>query len=118
MRLVHGRNAGMQGERLSSATIGAHARGRSSEDQGYLTLWRNNMDTNVTTMPRVLPDLSAEQRRIAELEAQIARMKAANNRRLTLKVSAQGAVSLYGMGRWPVTLYKQQWEKVLDMAGV
>lgn len=33
-----------------------------------------------------------------------------------LKVSQKGAVSLYGLGRFPVTLYKEQWERVLDMA--
>lgn len=33
---------------------------------------------------------------------------------LSLKVSQKGAVSLYGMGRFPVTLYKEQWQKVLD----
>jgi hypothetical protein len=54
--------------------------------------------------------------RIAHLEAQIARMRAANQRKLTLKVSTKGAVSVYGMGRWPVTLYQSQWERLLDMA--
>lgn len=34
--------------------------------------------------------------------------------RLSLKVSEKGAVSLYGTGRWPVTLYKEQWNRVLD----
>ena len=34
--------------------------------------------------------------------------------RLSLKVSEKGAVSLYGTGRWPVTLYKEQWQRVLD----
>jgi hypothetical protein len=34
------------------------------------------------------------------------------NRILSLKVSQKGAVSLYGLGRFPVTLYKEQWEKV------
>lgn len=33
-----------------------------------------------------------------------------------LKVSVKGALSLYGMGRWPVTLYKSQWLALLDMA--
>ena len=33
---------------------------------------------------------------------------------LTLKVSEKGGVSLYGLGRFPVTLYKEQWLKVLD----
>ena len=33
-----------------------------------------------------------------------------------LKVSDKGAVSVYGMGRFPVTLYKEQWLRLLDMA--
>jgi hypothetical protein len=31
-------------------------------------------------------------------------------------VSEKGAVSVYGLGRFPVTLYKEQWAKLLDMA--
>jgi hypothetical protein len=34
------------------------------------------------------------------------------NGKLTLKVSRKGAISLYGMGRWPLTLYVEQWEKL------
>ena len=33
-----------------------------------------------------------------------------------MKVSEKGAVSVYGMGRFPVTLYKEQWLKLLDMS--
>ena len=33
-----------------------------------------------------------------------------------LKVSEKGAVSVYGLGRFPVTLYKEQWEKLLAMS--
>jgi hypothetical protein len=33
-----------------------------------------------------------------------------------MKVSEKGGVSLYGMGRFPVTLYKEQWLKLLDMS--
>ena len=33
-----------------------------------------------------------------------------------MKVSEKGDVSIYGMGRFPVTLYKEQWLKLLDMA--
>ena len=54
--------------------------------------------------------------RIAYLEAQIAKMRKAAQGKLTLKVSAKGAVSMYGMGRWPVTLYRGQWERLLDAA--
>lgn len=35
---------------------------------------------------------------------------------LRMKVSEKGAVSVYGMGRFPVTLYKEQWLKLLDMS--
>ena len=35
---------------------------------------------------------------------------------LRLKVSEKGALSVYGMGRFPVTLYKEQWLKLLGMA--
>jgi hypothetical protein len=35
---------------------------------------------------------------------------------ITMKVSEKGGLSVYGMGRFPVTLYKEQWLKLLDMA--
>jgi dsDNA-binding SOS-regulon protein len=35
---------------------------------------------------------------------------------LSLKVSEKGGLSVYGLGRFPVTLYKEQWEKLLGMA--
>ena len=47
-----------------------------------------------------------------ELDQLRADKKARENRELTLKVSQKGAVSLYGLGRFPVTLYKGQWEKI------
>lgn len=53
-----------------------------------------------------------------ELEAMVARFQQSSQRKLTLKVSEKGAVSLYGMGRFPVTLYGSQWEKLLDNAVV
>ena len=48
--------------------------------------------------------------RITELEA-----KQSSRQECRLKVSEKGAVSLYGLGRFPVTLYQQQWEKLLGM---
>ncbi len=51
-----------------------------------------------------------------ELEAMVLRSQQAAQRKLTLKVSEKGAVSLYGMGRFPVTLYGSQWERLLDNA--
>jgi len=58
-----------------------------------------------------------------QLRAEVERLRAENERlkgqrsgRTTLKVSEKGGVSLYGLGRFPVTLYKEQWIKLLDMA--
>ena len=57
-------------------------------------------------------DLNAELARLrAENEA--LKTKDAKRTTLTLKVSEKGAVSLYGMGRFPTTLYGQQWEKLI-----
>jgi hypothetical protein len=52
--------------------------------------------------------------RIAQLEAQIASMKAQAQRKLTMKIGEKGALSVYGLGRFPVTLYRGQWERLLD----
>lgn len=57
-------------------------------------------------------DLRAEMERLrAENEA----LKAKLSRPTTIKVSEKGAVSVYGLGRFPVTLYKEQWVKLLSM---
>ena len=54
---------------------------------------------------------------IARLRAENERLKrTATNRGMTIKVSEKGGVSVYGLGRFPVTLYKEQWTKLLDMA--
>ena len=53
-----------------------------------------------------------------ELKAQLAalqeKVKGRDRRALEFRVSEKGAVSLYGLGRFPVTLYYEQWMKVLD----
>jgi hypothetical protein len=49
--------------------------------------------------------------RIAELEGRLAKGGS-----LTFKVSEKGAVSVYGLGRFPVTLYVEQWSKLLSSA--
>ncbi|MDQ3262367.1 MAG: hypothetical protein M3Y59_01705 [Myxococcota bacterium] len=57
-----------------------------------------------------------------ELRAELERLRAENEslksapKGLSLKVSQKGAVSVYGLGRFPVTLYKEQWGKLLDMS--
>jgi hypothetical protein len=42
--------------------------------------------------------------------------RGASSSGVRMKVSEKGAVSVYGMGRFPVTLYKEQWLKLLDMS--
>ncbi len=42
--------------------------------------------------------------------------KKSNSGALSMKVSEKGALSVYGMGRFPVTLYKEQWLKLLGVA--
>ncbi len=43
-------------------------------------------------------------------------LKARTSKGISLKVSEKGGVSVYGMGRFPITLYKEQWIKLLDMS--
>ncbi len=56
-------------------------------------------------------ELSIDER--AELEALRKEKGKSGKKGLYLQVSQKGAVSLYGMGRFPVTLYKEQWLKVI-----
>jgi hypothetical protein len=58
-------------------------------------------------------DLKAQ---LAALKAENEALKARTSKGISLKVSEKGAVSVYGMGRFPVTLYKEQWIKLLDMS--
>lgn len=58
-----------------------------------------------------------------KLQAELDRLRVENetlrrraDRGITLKVSGKGGVSVYGLGRFPVTLYKEQWLRLLDMA--
>ncbi len=54
---------------------------------------------------------------LERLKAENAALKARGSRGVTLKVSEKGGVSVYGLGRFPVTLYKEQWVRLLDLAG-
>ena len=58
-------------------------------------------------------DLKAELDRLKEENE---RLKARQSRAVSLKVSEKGGLSVYGLGRFPVTLYKEQWTKLLAMA--
>ncbi len=58
-------------------------------------------------------DLKAE---LERLRAENASLKDKSKRAVYLKVSEKGGLSLYGLGRFPVTLYKEQWAKLIGMA--
>lgn len=53
---------------------------------------------------------------LERLKAENAALKGGQTRGLSLRVSEKGGVSVYGLGRFPVTLYKEQWEKLLGMS--
>jgi len=58
-----------------------------------------------------------------DLRAELERLRKENEtlkkgaiRGVSLKVSEKGGVSVYGLGRFPITLYKEQWSKLLEMS--
>jgi hypothetical protein len=70
-------------------------------------------------MGQILPNLAQE---IEALKAELVATKAAlaakdvaRARAITMKVSEKGAISVYGLGRWPVTLYRTQMERLLKV---
>ena len=56
------------------------------------------------------------QAELERLRAENASLKAKKTRELRLQVSQKGAVSLYGVRRFPITLYADEWDTVLGMA--
>jgi hypothetical protein len=57
-------------------------------------------------------DIKAE---LERLKQENERLKKRMSRGVTIKISEKGGVSVYGLGRFPVTLYKEQWLRLLDM---
>ncbi|MEK7717829.1 MAG: hypothetical protein AAB322_08790 [Pseudomonadota bacterium] len=58
-----------------------------------------------------------------ELKAELERLRKENAslkkgaaKGVSMKVSEKGGLSVYGMGRFPITLYKEQWLKLLDLS--
>jgi hypothetical protein len=54
--------------------------------------------------------------KVARLEAELAATKVKAETTVRCKVTAKGGVSVYGLGRFPVTLYRTQWETLLNGA--
>ena len=97
-----------------------------------IAMVEDKLKAHAVTMKRVLfpdemstqeLDTGEEPMNEAEMKAELERLRAENAQLKTkdkpgisLKVSEKGALSLYGMGRFPVTLYKEQWLRVLEQA--
>src|SRR6266571_1789372 len=78
-------------------------------DQGRLAIIHHQNTGNAMSDE----DVKAE---LERLRKENAALKKGASTGIRMKVSEKGAVSIYGMGRFPVTLYKEQWVKLLDMA--
>lgn len=61
-------------------------------------------------------DVQAELERLKQENEALRNQAKARPGSLAMKVSEKGAVSVYGLGRFPVTLYQEQWKKLLDGA--
>jgi hypothetical protein len=58
-------------------------------------------------------DLRAE---LARLQQENAALKQGAAKGISMKVSEKGGLSVYGLGRFPITLYKEQWTRLLDIS--
>lgn len=63
-------------------------------------------------MPENQEDLKQQ---IADLKAELATEKAERKKGIYLQVSKKGGVSLYGIRRFPITFYLEEWNRILDM---
>jgi hypothetical protein len=82
------------------------------------------VDTQVAVIAAANPQkINGAVNPMAEMQAELARLKAENDGlraekamkqsgTLTIRLSQKGAVSVYGLGRFPVTLHREQWEKL------
>jgi hypothetical protein len=71
------------------------------------------MEANNTV--KTTPSVTAAQATEAQLRAEIARLQGqlASKRPLKFQVAEKGGVSVYNLGRFPVTLYKEQWDRLI-----
>lgn len=63
-----------------------------------------------------MPTEAELQAELEKLKAENASLRARGGKGVSMKVSEKGGVSVYGLGRFPVTLYQEQWLKLLDLA--
>jgi hypothetical protein len=53
---------------------------------------------------------------LERLKRENAALKKDSSKGVSMKVSEKGGLSVYGLGRFPITLYKEQWLKLLDIS--
>ena len=58
-------------------------------------------------------DIQAKLAELEKLKQEVAAMRKQVGKALSFKVSEKGAVSVYGLQRFPITLYSNQWERLL-----
>ncbi len=61
-------------------------------------------------------DADAMKAELEKLRAENEALKKTKEKGLTMKIGEKGGLSVYGLGRFPVTLYKEQWSRLLAMA--
>jgi hypothetical protein len=96
----------VSGRRRQDATIGGRHGSTAVSDARCRQ--PNGEDIVATT-----EELQAE---LERLRAENEKLKTAARRPSTIKISEKGGVSVYGLGRFPVTLYPEQWERLLGMS--
>jgi len=63
-----------------------------------------------------MPTEEELQKELERLRSENEALKSGKQPAISIKVSEKGGVSVYGLGRFPVTLYKEQWMRLLDVA--
>jgi len=81
---------------------------------------RADVERLKTQVESLRADLEQQREKLAadrvQLSAETESLRRARAAGVTCKVSGKGAVSVYGLGRFPVTLYREQWERLLQSA--
>jgi hypothetical protein len=110
----------------SAVIIGAHSLDRSNPRSEVFRSTRDSADC-MTDRPRFQATVTNHSGRKLmsddELRAELEKLRKENEslkkgaaKGVSMKVSEKGGLSVYGLGRFPITLYKEQWTKLLDMS--
>ena len=78
---------------------------------------KNKQAKSKAKKPSSAENSEAVRAEIERLKKENAYLKTVRISNVSMKVSEKGAISIYGLGRFPITLYADQWNKVLDMSG-